>query len=258
MRGAVVIKACLNGARPISDHPALPVRPEEFAREARAAVDAGAVLVHVHPRGSDGAETMDAPVAAAILTAIRKVCPGLRVGVTTGAWVEPDPERRLERVRSWSVLPDFASVNLSEVGAAELAEVLLARGIGVEAGLATVEDAALLTTTHVWSRVERILVEVEGPDDAAQVRLAAEIDALLDGAGMAAPRFHHGAGRPTWAVLARALEVGHQLRIGLEDTLELPDGSTARGNGDLVAAAVRLAREHGRDPAALPEPSDRA
>jgi len=251
VRGAVVIKACLNGARPLSEHPALPVRPEEFAREARAAVDAGAALVHVHPRGGDGAETMDAAVAAAILTAVREACHGLRVGVTTGAWVEPDPVRRLERVRSWSVLPDFASVNLSEVGASELAEVLLARGIGVEAGLATVEDAALLATTDLGPRVERILVEVEGPDDAAQVRLAADIDSLLDGAGLTAPRFHHGAGRSTWAVLARALEVGHQLRIGLEDTLELPDGSIPEGNGDLVAAAVRLAGEHGRAPATL-------
>src|SRR5262245_41476068 len=194
---------------------------------------------------------MDAPVAAAILTAIREACPGLRVGVTTGAWVEPDPVRRLERVRSWTVLPDFASVNLSEAGARELAESLLARGIGVEAGLATLEDAAALAAGTLASPVERILVEVEGPDDAAQVRLAAGIDATLDGAGITAPRFHHGDGRSTWAVLARALEVGHQLRIGLEDTLELPDGSAPRGNGDLVAAAVRLAREHGREPAVL-------
>ena len=33
---------------------------------------------------------------------------------------------------------------------------------------------------------------------------------------------------------------GVQARIGMEDTLTLPDGSAADGNADLVAAAVRL------------------
>jgi uncharacterized protein (DUF849 family) len=68
---------------------------------------------------------------------------------------------------------------------------------------------------------------------------------------VAAPRFHHGGGAATWAVLARALEVGHHVRVGLEDTLVLPDGATARDNGELVAAAVALARQHRREPAAV-------
>jgi uncharacterized protein (DUF849 family) len=36
------------------------------------------------------------------------------------------------------------------------------------------------------------------------------------------------------------------VRIGLEDTLELPDGRRASGNGELVKVAARLAREAGR------------
>jgi hypothetical protein len=51
-------------------------------------------------------------------------------------------------------------------------------------------------------------------------------------------------------VLDVGFDVGHHARIGLEDTLVLPDGSTARDNGDLVAAAVALARDHGRVPPA--------
>jgi uncharacterized protein (DUF849 family) len=60
---------------------------------------------------------------------------------------------------------------------------------------------------------------------------------------VAGPRLHHGYGAATWAVLAAAVERGRDIRVGLEDTLELPDGSTASGNGELVAAAARLARE---------------
>jgi uncharacterized protein (DUF849 family) len=248
MDPGVIVKACVNGARPPSDHPALPVRPEEFALQARAAVDAGAALVHVHPRRGDGAESMDADTEAAVLTSVRQACPGVRVGVTTGAWVEPDPARRLDLVRSWRVLPDFASVNFSEVGATELCEELLARGIGIEPGLASVEDAELLVASGLAPRAERLLVEVDGAGDREQVGLAAAIDALLDEAGVSTSRFHHGSQRSTWAVLARAFDLGHHVRVGLEDTLVLPDGSTARDNGDLVAAAIALARQHGRAP----------
>lgn len=249
MRPEVTIKACINGARPPSQHPALPVRPQEFAREAGAAVDAGAALLHVHPRRDDGAESLDAETGAAVLLAVRAACPGVRVGVTTGAWIAPDPAWRLDLVRSWTELPDFASVNFSEDGAVGLCEELLARGIGIEPGLGSVQDADVLLASGLAPRAERLLIEVDGEDDDQQVGLAAAIDAMLDDAGVAAPRFHHGSGRATWAVLARALELGHHVRVGLEDTLVLPDGATARDNGELVAAAVALAREHQREPA---------
>src|ERR1700730_6934147 len=39
---AVLIKACLNGARRPEEHPAIPVSPEQLAAEARRAVLAGA------------------------------------------------------------------------------------------------------------------------------------------------------------------------------------------------------------------------
>jgi uncharacterized protein (DUF849 family) len=94
--------------------------------------------------------------------------------VTTGLWAVPDEKQRLSAVKAWTELPDFASVNWHEPGADELADVLLTRGVGVEAGL-----------------------------------------------------FHAG-------------RRGVQARIGLEDTLHLPDGATAPGNAELVAAARRL------------------
>jgi len=43
-------------------------------------------------------------------------------------------------------------------------------------------------------------------------------------------------------VLTAAAAMGADVRIGLEDTIVLPDGTVAEGNGDLVAAAVRLLR----------------
>jgi uncharacterized protein (DUF849 family) len=52
---------------------------------------------------------------------------------------------------------------------------------------------------------------------------------------------HHGYNIATWAVLEAAVKRGRDLRVGLEDTLVLPDGRPAAHNGELVAAAVRLA-----------------
>jgi 3-keto-5-aminohexanoate cleavage enzyme len=50
-----------------------------------------------------------------------------------------------------------------------------------------------------------------------------------------------------WPVHAAAARLGGMLRTGLEDTFYLPDGSRARGNGDLIDALVSTARQEGRD-----------
>ena len=55
------LHAALNGGR---DHPALPRSPRELAVEARAAVDAGAAVVHLHPYDADGRETFAAEPCA--------------------------------------------------------------------------------------------------------------------------------------------------------------------------------------------------
>jgi uncharacterized protein (DUF849 family) len=49
----------------------------------------------------------------------------------------------------------------------------------------------------------------------------------------------------------------YDVRVGLEDTLVLPDGRTARDNGELIAAAVSMASAAGLDPW-LPTSSCRA
>ena len=78
-------------------------------------------------------------------------------------------------------------------------------------------------------------------EGAAAAATALEIDAALDRAGISAPRLHHGEGPACWPVLRQALALGRDIRIGLEDTLLLPDGAPARGNAELVAAAAGLA-----------------
>ena len=86
--GKLLLQAALNGNR---DHAALPRTPEELAENARVAVNAGAQSLHLHPYDEHGQETLAAGPCAAALRAVRAVCPGVPISLTTSASVEPDP-----------------------------------------------------------------------------------------------------------------------------------------------------------------------
>src|SRR4051794_30390972 len=107
-----LLKACLNGRHDARAHPALPLTPAALAADTTAAANAGATAVHVHPRDDDGRETLDAALVDATVATIRRANPGIPVGVSTGAWILPDPIARAETVAAWRE-PDFAGVNLS-------------------------------------------------------------------------------------------------------------------------------------------------
>jgi uncharacterized protein (DUF849 family) len=63
-----------------------------------------------------------------------------------------------------------------------------------------------------------------------------------------------GPGREkTWNLHRRCLELGGDVRTGLEDTFYLPDGERATTNGRLIEALVKIARDVGREPATTTE-----
>lgn len=238
-----MIKACLNGDRHPQARPRVPVTPDELARAAADAVEAGAFMVHVHPRGDDGFETLETRHVVDAVTAIRARTPGLRVGVSTRAGILDAQRRTLAHVSEWPSPdlggPDCASVNWHEPGAVELAGALRENGIGVEAGIWTPRAATAFVSTNWPWQVERVLVEtIPGVTPGSDGAWAAE--RILAALGMsAAPVLVHGEGRWAWPVLRWAQASGYDVRIGLEDTTVLPDGSAPRDNADLVAAAVR-------------------
>ncbi|MFE9775429.1 3-keto-5-aminohexanoate cleavage protein [Streptomyces sp. NPDC005931] len=235
-----MVQVCLNGTRGACDGAGVPLSPEAMGESAARAVAAGATDVHVHPRTPCGRDTLSHRVLAVTLEAIRARV-AVPVGVTTGAWAEPDPRVRLERVRGWSGLPeppDHASVNWHEPGAEEVAAALLDLGVGVEAGVwSGTHGAARFTASPLAPRVLRVLAEVtETTPDAARK----SAPALLAGLGPAhgRPVLLHGEEGGAWPVLRLAGRLGLATRIGLEDTLTLPDGRPAGDNARLVAAGL--------------------
>ena len=244
-RPGVLVQAALNGGTTRAEHPAVPLTPAELAAEARAAADRGAQALHLHPRDVAGKQTLDPDHVLAAVAATRAAT-GLPVGVTTGIWtVAGDVARRLELVARWSGpdRPDYASINMNEPGTGDLADLLTSLGIQIEAGVWTAADARLLGAAAFSDRILRVLMEPVDRSPAAAVATAAEAASELARLGVTAPQVHHGYELATWDVMRAAVAMGQHIRVGLEDTTVLPDGSVAEGNADLVAAAVRLVRE---------------
>jgi uncharacterized protein (DUF849 family) len=228
------VEACLNGARARAEHASVPLTPQELAADAVAVRKAGAFAVHLHPRDASGAQTMAARTCDAAVEAIRAAAPRLPIGLSTAEAIDPDPFARAAAIRTWRQRPDFVSVNFSELGSAGIVRAATHAGIAVEAGLATAADAEALARSPFTHQVIRALVEVEGGADEARA-VAALIPAEV-------AQLWHGYGPQTWEVILAAAEAGVDVRIGLEDTLVLPDGSVAAGNAELVAVAAELTK----------------
>lgn len=234
----VLLQACVNGARDVATHPWLSADAAVVAQDAAAAVEAGASEVHVHPKDAAGRDSVLPDDVARWVSALRTACPGVPVGVTTGEWAQPDVAQRLAAIEQWSVLPDYASVNWHEAGADGVAALLRRRGVGVEAGIWDAAGLEAWRLSPERDRVRRVLVEL--PDEAADV-VRSHAEGLVAHVAREAPDLPillHGEERSAWPALDLAVELGLPTRIGLEDTLLLPDGVTAPGNAALVRAAI--------------------
>jgi uncharacterized protein (DUF849 family) len=235
-----LLEVALNGHRTPAEHPAIPRTPAELAREARASVDAGAEVLHVHAYEA-GEETLAAAPCAAMLRAIREVCPGIPISQTTALYIAgDDPERRRALVAGWSELPELVTANQGEEGIVELCEDLLGRGVGIEAGLLSVADAEAFVESPIVDRCTRVLVEPLDEDPQAAVSHADAMENVLAAAGVTLEQVHHGDLVASWAVSERAARRGHGIRTGLEDTTKLADGLPAPDNATLVGKAKRL------------------
>jgi uncharacterized protein (DUF849 family) len=237
MQTPIFLQAALNGD---SVHPATPRTPAAIAEATRAAVDAGAHSVHVHAFDDAGKETLDGAACAKVLRAIRALCPETPISLTTSAAIVANPGERFKIIQAWEELPDLVTANQGESGIVELCELLISRGVGIEAGLLSVDDARAFVRSGLAGRCRRVLVEPLDADPDVAVRHAAQMEYVVVSTGNKLEQVHHGYGVACWSVNRRALGRGHGIRTGLEDVTLLPDGTQAKDNAELVAAAARL------------------
>jgi 3-keto-5-aminohexanoate cleavage enzyme len=60
-----------------------------------------------------------------------------------------------------------------------------------------------------------------------------------------------------WRLVAAAIGLGGNVRVGLEDNFYLEPGRMARSNGELVEKASRMVRDQGREPATVDQCRER-
>jgi uncharacterized protein (DUF849 family) len=233
---SVLLEAALNGGRSPADHPATPVTPGELGAAAVEAAHAGAGAVHFHVRAPDGRESLAAVDVARAVAEVRRH--GVPFGISTGAWIIADPVLRLAVVEEWTALPDFVSINFDEDGAAELASFFLRRNVTIEAGVANPFAAEQLVRSGLGHRCLRIMFEPREQTVGEAVSTVAATEAVLDAAKLRVPRMLHGVNATAWPLVDAAGARGYATRIGFEDTLTLPNGKVAGGNGELVRAAL--------------------
>lgn len=109
----------------------------------------------------------------------------------------PDPRKRIALVEAWAELPDLVTANQGEDGIVELCELLVNRGIGIEAGLLALDDAHRFVAVGVASRCVRAMVEPLDADAGDAIAHAEAIEKVLIDAGITLEQVHHGDGIPT-------------------------------------------------------------
>jgi len=243
----MLIKAALNGGRSRSERSAIPITPQELASSAKEVVAAGAGAIHFHVRGVDERESLDGDAVALAVNAVKAAVPKTPVGISTGAWILNNTKLRYDKISAWKTYPDFASINFKEDGSIALAQLLTARGLPIEGGVADVDGTKIFLASGYANRCIRLLIEPleKTLDDAIETLNA--IVKLLDDANNSTPRVLHGLNDLAWPLIDEAAKRGYDTRVGFEDILTLPNGEAAQNNGALVAEAVRRMHYGGKN-----------
>lgn len=265
MTDELIINLAPTGMVPTrADTPHVPLTPDEVAADVRRCRDAGASIVHIHPRDEAGEPTQSAERAAAFIAAVRAATPDIVVGITTSGRRQPELDARAAVLDlDGPVRPEMASLTLGSLNFPRqasvnapatiqgLAERMRERGIVPEW---EVFDFGMLDYA-AWLRGRgllgdpvyvNLLLGSLGTLAATPLNLALLVERLPAGATWAAT----GIGRFQLAVNRLAIAMGGHVRVGLEDNLWFDDARTDLAtNPRLVERLVRVARAMGREPA---------
>jgi len=270
----VVITAALTGVLATRDQcPAIPYTPKEIADEAKRAADAGAAIVHIHARTPEGGPDWSVETFAAILSEVRAKTDVI-VNFSTGAVGIP-AEQRIAHIRE--LRPEIGALNMRSMNYAIYSskkkafhhdhvfanpfrdiqlflEAMNGAGVRPElecfdtghiANTAPLIDMGVLRPPFQFSLIMGVLGGIPGTTR----HLVNQVDTL--------PENSHwqviGIGLHQWALVAAAVTMGGNVRVGLEDNFYIEEGKMAKSNGELVEKASRMARDLGRPLASIAE-----
>ncbi|MDP2343310.1 MAG: 3-keto-5-aminohexanoate cleavage protein [Deltaproteobacteria bacterium] len=270
----VIITAALTGVLATRDQCAgIPYTPVEIADEAKRAFDAGASCVHIHARTDDGGPSWELETFRQIKDEVRKRCP-LILNFSTGT-MDDDISKQEAIIRE--LKPEIAALNMGTMNYAKYSakrkefvfDMVFPNTFGkIEKYLDIMNAAGVKPelecfdaghTNSIWPLYD--MGKLLKPTQFSFIMgvlggLPTSIEALQLQKQTIPPGSTWeviGIGKEQWRLVASALVLGGNIRVGLEDNFYLPTGVMARSNGELVEAAATLTRMTGREVATVEE-----
>jgi 3-keto-5-aminohexanoate cleavage enzyme len=256
--------------------PAIPYTPEEYAAEARRAVDEGAVMIHIHARRPDGSPSYEVDDFRAITEAILDAVGDIVINYSTGAIGVPI-ENRIAYLRE--LRPDVAALNMGSMNYAKYSRRrkdfvfkavfensfdTIIEFLGAMRQLDIRPEHECFDSGHVANLDP--LIDMGLLDEPLQIscvlgvnggirptpRNLAHMADQIPGGGESRNNWGViGVSRDQWRLVAAAAALGGNVRVGLEDNFYLPDGRMAGSNGELIARAREIVELTGRRPATV-------
>lgn len=246
--------------------PAIPYTPDEIADEAYRAYQQGASVVHIHAREDDGTPTQRTEVYQAIQEKIQAKC-DIVINFSTGTVGIPK-EERIEHITT--LKPELAALNMGSMNYAiysskrkefifdhvfensfNTIEFFLRHMVeaGVKPELECFDcghinnatpfiDMGVLKPPLQYSFIMGVLGGIPATRDnlahqARQIDKSSTWEVI-------------GISLEQWPMVQAALELGGNVRVGLEDNFYLEPGVMAKSNGELVEKAAKMTLACGR------------
>ncbi len=255
----LIITAAICGAEVTKEHnPAVPYTIEEIAREAESAAKEGASIIHLHVREDDGTPTQSKSRFEAAIKAIKKRCPDVIIQPSTGGAVGMSNDERLQPIELY---PEMATLDCgtcnfggddifvnTENTIIEFGQRMIKLGIKpevevfdkgmIDMAIRVAKKGYILTPMHF-----DFVMGVNGGISATLRDLVFMAGSIPAGSTFTVA----GIGRHQFEMATGAILLGGHVRVGFEDNVNLARGVKAKSNGELVAKAVRIAKELGRE-----------
>jgi uncharacterized protein (DUF849 family) len=260
-----IINAAITGMVPTrAETPYVPLTPEEIGEDAAAVREAGAAVVHLHPRDENGVPTSNREIYARVIAAVRERAPDLIISATCSGRIERTLEARstpllfeddlrpdLGSLTCGSLnFPKQVSINEPEM-IAGLAKLMKDNGIKPE--IEVFEPGMINNARYLMSKgligeplYVNMLMGNLGTCPAGGCDLAWMVKSLPENSIWSAA----GIGRYQLSVNSMALAMGGHVRVGIEDNpyYDWKDRTPA-SNTQLIERLVRIGTELGRRPA---------
>ncbi len=253
--------------------PGIPYTPEEYATEAKRAYEAGASVVHIHARTRDGLPSYEVQDYQNIYDAVTAACP-IVINFSTGA-IGITTQQKTAHIKA--IKPALGALNMGSMNYAkynpakrsfvfefvfpnpfsEIIQIVEAMNevhtkpemecfdMGHIGNSYPLIDMGLLKPPYQYSLIMGVVGGIPPtiPNLVGMVHLlppSSEWEII-------------GISLDQWRLVAGAIALGGNVRVGLEDNFYLSKGVMASSNGDLVEKAVRMIRDQGREPATIQE-----